>query len=61
MERDGQWRASVLVPREIEEAVIRMRQRDEFARCTISEMLRKLLEKGLEAYGYAIDADEKSA
>lgn len=47
------WRASVVLPKEMEDSVYKLRQRDEFARCSISEVLRMLLEKGLETYGYS--------
>jgi hypothetical protein len=53
MEQGRVWRASVVLPASIEERVIKMRQTDEFARCSISEILRTVLEKGLEAYGYS--------
>lgn len=46
------WRTSVMLPASIEERVYKMRQSDEFARCSISEVLRIVMEKGLEAYGY---------
>lgn len=51
MERTA-WRASVVLPKGIEDRVYQMRQTDEFSRCSISEILRIVLEKGLEAYGY---------
>ena len=52
VENRESWRASVVIPKEIETAIFRLRQRDEFSRDTISDMLRMLLEKGLEHYGY---------
>lgn len=46
------WRASVVLPKSIEDRIYKMRQTDEFSRCSISEVLRSVLEKGLDAYGY---------
>lgn len=57
MERAA-WRASVVLPKSIEDRVYQMRQSDEFSRCSISEILRIVLEKGLDAYGYA-DPDKE--
>ncbi len=54
------WRASVVLPASIEERVYRMRQSDEFARSSISEILRIVLEKGLEAYGYTDNVNTES-
>lgn len=49
MQNEKIWRASVVLPKETEEAIIRLRQRDEFARSSLSDILRMLIEVGLEA------------
>lgn len=48
MEKEKIWRASVVLPKETEEAIVKLRQRDEFARSSLSEILRMLIEAGLE-------------
>ena len=40
-------RITVAVPDEIDNAVIALRKTDEFARCTYSEIVRKILERGI--------------
>lgn len=50
MDSDKMWRASVVIPSDVEQAIIDMRKRDEFARCSISEILRSLINRGLESY-----------
>jgi len=53
-----EWRASVVLPAEIEDAILNLRNRDEFKRASLSELLRLLLVAGLKAYGY--NGDEPS-
>lgn len=50
-------RKSVSLPAEVEEAVIKLRQRDEFCRCSYSELVRRLITAGLQA----VEADRNSA
>lgn len=54
-----EWRASVVLPAAIEDAVLEMRNREEFKRASLSEILRVLLTKGLKAYGIGEDGDPK--
>ena len=42
------WRASLIIPKELEDKIIALRKTDEFARCSISEIVRILISKGLE-------------
>lgn len=46
------WRLSVSLTKEQEEAIIKLRQTDEFSRCSFGELIRKLINIGLEANGY---------
>ena len=41
-------RRSVSTTREMDERIIRLRKTDKYARCSISEIIRKMVEKGLE-------------
>lgn len=41
------WRASVVLTQEMEDAIIKLRQKDEFARCSLSDIMRMLIEIGL--------------
>lgn len=50
-------RASVSLPAEIEEQVIKLRRRDEFCRCSYSEIVRKLIVAGLQV----VEAERDSA
>lgn len=43
------WRASLVIPKELEDKIIALRKKDEFARCSISEIVRILIAKGLES------------
>lgn len=47
MEQKRTWRASVVLTQEMEEAIIKLRQKDEFARCSLSDIVRMLIEIGL--------------
>ena len=48
MATNNEWRASVVIPKEIEERIIELRKTDRFARCSISEIMRILIKKGLD-------------
>ena len=41
-----------LVENDLADRVLKVRQMDEFRRCSIAEILRMLIEAGLEAKGY---------
>lgn len=49
MENRNEWRASVVLPKEIEDRVIRIRQNEAYARCSLSEIIRMLIFEGLAA------------
>lgn len=46
------WRLSITLTDEQEEMILRMRQMDEYRRCSLSEIIRKLIDVGLSASGY---------
>lgn len=48
MSSNNMWRASVIIPKELETAIIALRKTDEFSRCSISEIVRVLITKGLK-------------
>lgn len=54
-------RKSVSLPVEVEEQVIKLRQRDEFCRCSYSDLVRKLIVAGLQAVEQAVEMDRNSA
>ena len=41
-------RRSISTTREMDERIIRLRKTDKYARCSISEIIRQMIEKGLE-------------
>ena len=43
------WRITVSLTKEQEEAIVKMRQTDEYARCSFGEIVRQLIDAGLEA------------
>ena len=47
MKNMDSWRASVVLPKEMADAIIKLRQKDEFARCSLSDIMRMLIEIGL--------------
>lgn len=53
----GITRKSVSLPTEVEEQVIKLRKRDEFCRCSYSELVRRLITAGLQA----VEAERDSA
>ena len=60
MSTANEWRASVVIPKEIEEKIIELRKTDRFARCSISEIMRILIKKGLDACDSPTD-DQRTA
>lgn len=50
-------RKSVSLPAEVEEQVIKLRRRDEFCRCSYSEIVRRLITEGLRV----VEAERDSA
>ena len=46
------WRVSMNLTKEQEEAILSMRQQDEYRRCSLSEIVRRLVDAGLRASGY---------
>lgn len=49
---DKNWRVSMVLTKEQENAILSMRQQDEFRRCSISELVRRVIDTGLQSYGY---------
>lgn len=45
-------RLSLILSDNLADRVLKVRQMDEFRRCSIAEILRMLIEAGLEAKGY---------
>lgn len=43
------WRLSISLTKEQEEAIVKLRQTDEYARCSLGEVVRQLINAGLEA------------
>jgi hypothetical protein len=43
------WRLSITLTKEQEDAIVRLRQTNEFARCSFGEIVRRLIDAGLEA------------
>ena len=46
------WRVTMSLTKEQEEAILSMRQMDEYRRCSLSEIVRRLIDSGLKANGY---------
>lgn len=46
--KDKKTAFSFVVDREVEEQILALRSREEFRRCTISEIIRRLIAAGLE-------------
>ena len=42
------WRLSISLTKEQEEAIVKLRQTDEYARCSLGEVVRQLINAGLE-------------
>lgn len=43
------WRLSISLTKEQEEAIVKLRQTDEYARCSLGEVVRQLINAGLKA------------
>jgi hypothetical protein len=41
------WRLSISLTKEQEEAIIKLRQTDKYARCSLGEIVRRLINVGL--------------
>ena len=53
MEKEKQnWRLSVQLTDEQEKALIELRKRDEFCRLSYGELVRRLIDAGLEVNGH---------
>lgn len=48
-ENELTWRVSISLTKEQEEAVLKLRQMDEFRRCSFAEIVRMLIDTGLKA------------
>ena len=46
------WRLSITLTKEQEDAIVKLRQTDKYARCSFGELVRQLINAGLEANGY---------
>lgn len=46
------WRVTMSLTKEQEEAILSMRQQDDYRRCSLSEIVRRLIDAGLKASGY---------
>ena len=55
---DFSWRVSMCLTKEQEEAILSMRQQDEYRRCSLSEVVRRLIDAGLNASGYKAKPEE---
>lgn len=49
MENDKNWRLSIQLTKEQEEALIELRKRDEYCRLSYGELVRRLIDAGLDA------------
>lgn len=49
MEERENWRLSVVLTKEQEQALIELRKRDEFCRMSYGELVRRLIDAGLKA------------
>ncbi len=46
-EEKKDWRLSISLTKEQEEAIVKLRQTDEYARCSLGEVVRQLINAGL--------------
>lgn len=49
MSTENAWRVSVVIPEELEKKIVELRKMDRFSRSSLSEIIRTLISKGLEA------------
>ena len=47
-EEKKDWRLSISLTKEQEEAIVKLRQTDKYARCSLGEVVRQLINAGLE-------------
>lgn len=47
---DNHWRFTISLTKDQEEAIMKLRQTDEYARCSLGEIVRQLIDAGLETY-----------
>lgn len=50
MEEKKQWRTSIVLTEEQEDAILSIRQRNEYRRCSLAEIMRMVIEAGLKVY-----------
>ena len=43
------WRITITLTKEQENAIVKLRQTDEYCRCSFGELIRRLIDAGLEA------------
>ena len=43
------WRITISLTKEQENAILKLRQTDEYCRCSFGELIRRLIDAGLEA------------
>lgn len=48
MESKQNWRLSIQLSKELEEALVELRKQDEFCRLSYGELARRLIEMGLD-------------
>ena len=53
------YRINVSIPADLEKRIIDMRKTDEYCRSSISDIIRKMLEKGLDEVEQARRRDEE--
>lgn len=47
MQNKNDWRASVVIPADLAEKIYQLRSREGLARCSLSDIIRKLIATGL--------------
>ena len=52
MENKGNYRISMNLTDEQKDAILSIRQTDEYRQCSIAEIMRQLIDAGLKASGY---------
>ena len=49
VKKETNWRVTMTLTKEQEDAILSIRQKDEFRRCSLSEIMRRLIDAGLDA------------
>lgn len=49
--KERNWRISMNLTPELEEAILSLRAREEYRKCSLAEIMRRLIEAGLKAEG----------